>query len=78
MKEKSRKEREARGRRINLSLCMPPVIKKQGPFEDWERIRCKLIFFVQTMKISIWIIGSIFKGHERLSNFTIWTRSWIG
>ena len=33
---------------------------------------------MQTMETSIWVIGSTSKGHGGLSNFTIWTRPWIG
>jgi len=33
---------------------------------------------VQTMKTSIWVIGSTSKGYVRLGNFTIWTCPWIG
>ena len=39
-----------------------------------ERLVCTwyvLYLYVQTMQISIWAIGSIFKGHGRLCNFTI-------
>ena len=35
-------------------------------------------FSVQTMKTSIWVIGSTSKEYGGLSNLTIWTRPWIG
>ena len=77
------------GQRKMIRLCFVPNKSHIYKLKSETKLICQIILIykatyqvqtnisVQTMKTSIQIIGSTFKGYGGLSNFTIWTRPWI-